>query len=105
MHCVQIFYNLSDPATEDVLYEIERVGRFTGISLKKLPDETTILNFRHLLERHGLPQVLFESIKEHLSEVRSDAQERDDCGCKSIMEAPTSTKNRKRERDPEMEQT
>ena len=68
VHCVQIFYNLSDPAMEDMLYEIERVRRFTGISLSKVPDETTILNFRHLLERHGLGQVLFESIKEHLSE-------------------------------------
>ena len=45
---------ISDPATEDMLYEIERVRRFSGISLKKVPDETTILNFRHLLERHGL---------------------------------------------------
>ena len=68
VHCMQLFYNLSDPATEDVLYEIEKVRRFTGISLKKVPDETTILNFRHLLERHGLSQVLFESIKEYLSE-------------------------------------
>ena len=40
VHCVQLFYNLSDPATEDMLYEIERVRRFTGISLKKVPDET-----------------------------------------------------------------
>ena len=68
VHCVQLFYSLSDPATEDVLYGIERVRRFTGISLKKVSDETTILNFRHLLERHGLGQVLFESIKDHLSE-------------------------------------
>ena len=68
VHCVQVFYNLSDPAMEDMLYEIERVRRFTGISLSKVPDETTILNFRHLLERHGLGQVLFESIKEHLAE-------------------------------------
>ncbi len=43
---------------------------FTGISLSKAPDETTILNFRHLLERHGLPQVLFESIKDQKNENR-----------------------------------
>ena len=86
-----------------MLYEIERVRRFTGISVKKVPDETTILNFRHLLERHGLGQVLFESIKDHLAgaglmlkEGTIDA---------SIIEAPAWTKNRKRERDPEMEQT
>ena len=68
VHCVQLFYNLSDPATEDMLYEVESVRRFTGIRLNKVPDETTILNFRHLLERHGLGRVLFESIKEDLAE-------------------------------------
>ena len=78
VHRVQLFYNLSDPATEDMLYEIESVRRFTGISLKKATEETTILNFRHLLERHGLGQVLFKSIK---SRLRSDAQGRDECGC------------------------
>ena len=104
VHCVQLFYNLSDPATEDMLYEIERVRRFTGISLSKVPEETTILNFRHLLERHGLPRVLFESIKEHLSEAVLMLKEGTIVDA-SIMEAPTSTKNRKRERDPEMKQT
>ena len=102
VHCMQLFYNLSDPATEDVLYEIEKVRRFTGISLKKVPDETTILNFRHLLERHGLSQVLFESIKEHLSEEGLILKEGTIVDA-SIMEAPTSTKNRKRERDPEIQ--
>ena len=104
VHCVQLFYNLGDPATEDMLYEIERVRGFTGISLSKVPDETTILNFRHLLERHGLPQVLFESIKDHLSEAGLMLKEGRIVDA-SIMEAPSSTKNRKRERDPEMKQT
>ena len=104
VHCVQLFYNLSDPATEDMLYEIERVRRLTGISLSKVPDETTILNFRHLLERHGLGQVLFESIKEHLSEEGLILKEGTIVDT-SIIEAPSSTKNRKRERDPEMKQT
>ena len=104
VHCVQLFYNLSDPATEDMLYEIERVRRFTGISLSKVADETTILNFRHLLERHGLGQVLFESIKEHLSEAGLMLKEGTIVDA-SIIEAPSSRKNRKRERDPEMKQT
>ncbi len=104
VHCVQLFYSLSDPATEDMLYEIERVRRFTGISLKKVPDETTILNFRHLLERHGWGQVLFESIKDHLSEEGLMLKEGTIVDA-SIIEAPASTKNRKRERDPEMKQT
>ena len=58
VHCVQLFYNLGDPDVEDMLYEIESVRRFTGIRLEKAPDETKILNFRHLLERHGPGQVL-----------------------------------------------
>ena len=65
---VQLFYNLSDPATQDMLYEIESVRRFTGTCRNKVPDKRTILNFRHLLERHGLGKVLFESIKEYLAE-------------------------------------
>ena len=61
IHCVQLFYNLSDPGMEDLLYEAESVRRFVGLSLSEaLPDETTILNFRHLLERHGLGKGLFE---------------------------------------------
>ena len=104
VHCVQLFYNLSDPATEDMLYEVERVRRFTGISLSKVPDETTILNFRHLLERHGLGQVLFENIKNHLAEEGLMLKEGTIVDA-SIIEAPASTKNRKRERDPEMRQT
>ena len=51
VHCVQLFYNLSDPGMEDLLYEVESVRRFAGLRLSgPLPDETTILNFRHLLE-------------------------------------------------------
>ena len=55
IHCVQLFYNLSDPGMEDVLYESEPVRRFVGLKLSgALPDESAILNFRHLLERHNL---------------------------------------------------
>ncbi len=104
VHCVQLFYSLSDPATEDMLYAIESVRHFTGISLKKVPDETTILNFRHLLEHHGLGQVLFESIKDHLSEEGLMLKEGTIVDA-SIIEASASTKNRKRERDPAMKQT
>ena len=52
IHCVQLFYNLSDPGMEDLLYEVESVRRFVGLRLSgPLPDETTILNFRHLFGR------------------------------------------------------
>ena len=104
VHCVQLFYNLSDAAMEDMLYEVESVRRFTGIRLNKVPDETTILNFRHLLERHGLGRVLFESIKEHLAEQGLMLKEGTILDA-SIIAAPPSTKNRTREGDPEMKQT
>ena len=53
VHCVQLFYILSDPGMEDLLYEVESVRRFAGLRLTDpLPDETTILKFRHLLEKH-----------------------------------------------------
>ena len=67
VHCVQLFYNLSDPGMEDLLYEVESVRRFVGLRLSApLPDETTILHFRHLLEQHQLGQGLFQTINRHL---------------------------------------
>ena len=54
VHCMQLFYNLSDPAMEDALYEIESMRQFAGLKLDRLPDETTILKFRHFLERHQI---------------------------------------------------
>lgn len=60
VHCMQLFYNLSDLAMENALYEIEFMRQFAGFKLDQLPDETTILKFRHFLERHGLGNVLFQ---------------------------------------------
>ena len=66
-HCVQLFYNLSDPGMEDLLYESDPVRGFVGLMLSgPLPDESTILNFRHLLERHNLGQSLLQEINAHL---------------------------------------
>ena len=82
IHCMQLFYNLRDLAMEDALYEIESMRRFAGLRLSdRLPDETTILNFRHL-KAEGLT----------LSEGSIvDA---------TILSAPTSTKNQSGKRDP-----
>ncbi|SFD16148.1 Transposase domain, partial [Microbulbifer thermotolerans] len=67
IHCMQLFYNLSDPAMEGSLYEIESMRHFAGLTLTdRIPDETTILNFRHLLEQHQLGRLLFEEINNHL---------------------------------------
>ena len=105
VHCVQLFYNLSDAGMEDLLYEAESARRFVGLSLSEaLPDETTILNFRHLLERHELGKGLFDEINAHLESQGLRLREGSIVDA-SIIEAPSSTKNRTRERDPEMHQT
>ena len=105
VHCVQLFYNLSDPGMEDLLYESDPVRRFVGLKLTApLPDETTILNFRHLLERHSLGQGLLEEINAHLESQGLKLREGTIVDA-TIIEAPSSTKNRTGERDPEMHQT
>ena len=107
VHCVQLFYNLSDPGMEDLLYEAESVRRFVGLSLSEaLPDETTILNFRHLLERHELGKGLLEEINAHLESQGLRLREGTIVDASIVdVEAPSSTKNRAGERDPEMHQT
>ena len=105
IHCVQLFYNLSDPGMEDLLYEAESVRRFVGLNLTEaLPDEATILNFRHLLERHELGKGLLEEINAHLESQGLRLREGTIVDA-SIIEAPSSTKNRSGERDLEMHQT
>ena len=105
IHCVQLFYNLSDPGMEDLLYESEPVSRFAGLKLSgALPDETTILNFRHLLERHNLGKGLLEEINAHLESQGLKLREGTIVDA-TIIEAPSSTKNRNKERDPQMHQT
>ena len=104
IHCVQVCYNLSDPGMEDMLYEVEPVRRFVGLRLSEaLPDETTILNFRRLLERRRLGEGLLAEINGHLARqgLRLRAGTVVDA---TIIAAPTSTKNRAGERDPEMRQ-
>ena len=105
IHLLQQWYALSDPSMEEALYEIAPLRQFARLSLlTDIPDETTILNFRHLLERNQLAEKLFSSVNTHLARygkvVRSgtivDA---------TIISAPSSTKNSSGERDPEMHQT
>ena len=104
VHIVQLCYNLSDPAMEDLLYEAESVRRFAGLRLSEpIPDESTILHFRHLLEQRQLGQGLFEEIKDHLEGQGVRLREGTIVDA-SIIEAPSSTKNRTGQRDPEMHQ-
>ena len=90
---------------EDMLYEVETARRFVGLRLSgPLPDETTILNFRHLLDKHELGTGLLEEINRHLESQGLRLQEGTIVDA-SIIAAPSSTKNRNKERDPEMRQT
>ncbi len=99
IHCMQLFYNLSDPAMEDSLYEIESMRRFAGITIDTVPDETTILNFRHLLEEHNLGEKLFNKINRYL-EMKGLSFKEGTIMDASIIAAPTSTKNKDGKRDP-----
>jgi IS5 family transposase len=65
IHFMQIWFNLSDPQAEDSLYDIESMRRFAGIELESdaIPDESTILRFRHLLEQHHLAEQIFAEVR------------------------------------------
>jgi IS5 family transposase len=105
IHCMQQWYSMSDPAMEDALYEISPIRLFAGIqSGGTVPDHTTIMNFRHLLERHGLARKIFEEVNDWLSEAGVLVKEGSLMDA-TIIEAPSSTKNKAGERDPEMHQT
>ena len=104
VHIVQLCYNVSDPGMEDLLYEAESVRRFAGLRLSEpIPDESTILHFRHLLEERHLGQGLFAEINEHLAAQGLRLREGTIVDA-TIIEAPPSTKNRTGQRDPEMRQ-
>ena len=104
VHWVQVFYNLSDPGMEDLLYEAESVRRFVGLKLSEaLPDEITILNFRHLLEKHSLGPGLFQETNARLESQGLRLREGTIVDA-TIIEAPSSTKNRMGQRDPDMRQ-
>ena len=104
VHVVQVTHNLSDPAMEDLLYEAESVRRFAGLRLSEaIPDESTILHFRHLLERHQLGEGLFEEIKGYLAD-RGVMLKQGSIVDATIISAPSSTRNKANQRDPEMRQ-
>jgi IS5 family transposase len=106
IHLMQQWYDLSDPAMEDALIEVPTMRRFAGIDLisERIPDETTILAFRHLLERHDLGKQIFETVKAHLK-ANGMAMKQGTIIDATLIAAPSSTKNEKGERDPEMHQT
>jgi IS5 family transposase len=106
VYFLQQWFNLSDPGAEEALYESAALRRFAGVDLGRAPapDETTILGFRHLLERHDLGGAMLQTVNAYL-ESRGIRITRGTIVDATIIHAPSSTKNRRGERDPEMHQT
>ncbi len=106
LHCLQQWFNLSDPAVEEALYDSRAMRQFVGIDLGRepVPDETTICKFRHLLEAHQLGEQLFARIGAYLA-AQGVTVSRGTIVDATLISAPSSTKNRTQERDPEMHQT
>jgi IS5 family transposase len=106
MYCLQQRYNLSDPALEDAIYDRISFQKFLDIDIvnDQIPDETTICRFRKLLNDNELQKTIFELINQRL--------EKHGLNCKqgtivdaTIINAPSSTKNKGKSRDPEMHST
>jgi transposase, IS5 family len=106
IYFLQHWFDLSDPATEDAIYDSESMRRFVGIELgeDRVPDETSILNFRHLLEKHDLTRAIFAEIGSLLKEKGLFLKQGTIVDA-TIISAPSSTKNQSGTRDPEMRQT
>ena len=106
IYCLQQWYNLSDPAAEEALYDSIVMRSFVGVTCDAdiIPDETTILRFRRLLEIDQLTQGLFVEINSLLSE-RGLFVGKGTIVDATIIHAPSSTKNAQNKRDPEMHQT
>ena len=106
MYLLQHWFNLSDPAVEEALYDSLAMRAFVGIDLGRdaAPDETTVLKFRHLLEQHRLGDQLFAEVNAYLSE-RGLKVAGGTIVDATIIAAPSSTKNENKQRDPEMHQT
>src|ERR1700751_581953 len=106
VYFLQQWFNLSDPGAEDALYESPVLRHFVGIDLGRapVPDESTILGFRHLLEKHELGGAMLNAVNQYL-ESRGIRISTGTIVDATIIHAPSSTKNRSGERDPEMHQT
>ena len=106
IYCLQQWFNMSDPQAEDSLYDSAAMRNFVDIDLghEAAPDETTICKFRHLIEEKGLGKTMLTAVNDHLKSKGLKI------GTGTIMDAtlisaPSSTRNKKGERDPEMRQT
>lgn len=106
IHCLQQWYKLSDPAMEEAIYDRVSFQRFLRLDtfLQAVPDETTILNFRHILEKHQLGREIFDLVNRKLTEKGLLLREGTIADA-TLIAAPSSTKNETKQRDPEMAST
>ena len=106
VYFLQQWYNLSDPAAEEALYDSESMRRFAQVSCDEdvIPDESSILRFRRLLEEHQLTEALLAEVNAHLGEAGLLVGKGTIVDA-TIVNAPSSTKNASGERDPQMHQT
>jgi IS5 family transposase len=106
IYFLQQWFNLSDPQAEDAIYDSESMRRFARVELGDdvVPDESTILRFRHLLEQHRLTATIFEAVRDLLEERRLLLRAGTSVDA-TIIAAPSSTRNATASRDPEMKQT
>jgi IS5 family transposase len=106
IYFLQQWFNLSDPAVEESLYDSASMRQFVGIDLGReaAPDETTVCKFRHLLEKHRLGKAIFAEVNAHLKSQGMKLSTGTIVDA-TIINAPSSTKNKDQRRDPEMHQT
>lgn len=106
LHCLQLWYNLSDPGLEDAVHDRLSFQRFLGLDPlhQKVPDETTVLNFRRLLEQHGLAEAIFTRVNAGLA-AQGLLVKTGTVVDATILAAPSSTKNQTGQRDPAMSST
>jgi IS5 family transposase len=106
VYFLQQWFNLSDPAVEEALYDSRAMRAFVGIDLGRegAPEETTVCKFRHLLEAHSLGEQIFALVNAHLA-ASGLTVSRGTIVWPTILNAPSSTKNKTKARDPEMHQT
>jgi IS5 family transposase len=106
IYFLQQWYQLSDPGAEEALYDIQSMRAFAGLELghDAIPDETTILNFRHLLERHDLTKSMFDAVSSHLEDKGALLRGGTIMDATLIAASP-STKNKAGKRDAQMSQS
>lgn len=106
MYLLQCWFSLSDEGVEDAIYDSYAMRKFMGINFfeQDVPDATTLLHFRHLLEEHGIGKLFFEAINRCL-ERAGRMMRGGSIVDATLISAPSSTKNAEKKRDPEMHQT